>query len=424
MRIEALRYRSLRHVSQSLGSFHVLAGPNACGKSTFLDVPAFLGDVLNSDLSTAIRGNEPLGIPLRASDPRHLTWQRKGVAFELAVEMAIPERLRLARAGRNSDHAVCRYEVAINVKGLPNFGVETLWLKPETKASHKYPRHSQFPQEFIPPKQIVTPSRARSPNGWKKLISRGDDLKLITYRSETTDWRTTFRIEATKSALANLPEDEERFPVAVWFRDTLKGVTRIFLSSEAMRQPSPLAQANELLPDGSNLPYVVHALEHHHSDHHHRWLEHIRELLPNVTNVTTREREEDRRRFLVLRYDNGLEVTSQLVSDGTLRLMALTILAYIPNLSGTYLIEEPENGIHPHAIENVIQSLSSVYNAQILLTTHSPLVARLAKPDQLLCMALTETGATDMVTGDEHPRLKDWQGEADLGTLLAAGVLG
>ena len=191
-----------------------------------------------------------------------------------------------------------------------------------------------------------------------------------------------------------------------------------------MRHPSPLAQANELLPDGSNLPYVVHALERHHSGYHRRWLDHIRELLPNVTNVTTREREEDRKRFLVLKYDNGLEVTSQLVSDGTLRLMALTILAYIPELSGTYLIEEPENGIHPHAIENVIQSLSSVYNAQILLTTHSPLVARLAKPDQLLCMALTERGSTDMVTGDEHPRLKDWQGEADLGTLLAAGVLG
>ena len=106
------------------------------------------------------------------------------------------------------------------------------------------------------------------------------------------------------------------------------------------------------------------------------------------------------------------------------RLLALKILAYEPDLSGTYLIEEPENGIHPHAIENVIQSLSSVYDAQVLLTTHSPLVARLAKPDQLLCLALTEDGETDIVTGDEHPRLRDWQGEADLGTLLAAGVLG
>ena len=424
MRIEALRYRSLRHASQALGPFQVLAGPNACGKSTFLDVPAFLGDMLNSDLSTAILGSPRLDIPARAPVARHLVWRRRGGTFELAVEMSIPESLRSAREDRNGNQVICRYEVAIDVKGPPNFKVENFWLKPETKASPKSPRRSRFPQRFIYPEHIVRLGRVRSPNGWKKLISRGDDLKLITYRSETTDWRTTFRIEETKSALANLPEDEERFPVAVWFRDTLKRVTRIVLSSEAMRLPSPPAQANELLADGSNLPYVVHALEHNYSDHHRRWLDHLRELLPNVTNVTTREREEDRRRYLVLSYDNGLEAPSWLVSDGTLRLMALTILAYIPDLSGTYLIEEPENGIHPRALENVIQSLSSVYDAQILLTTHSPLVARLAKPNELLCLALTKEGVTDIVVGDEHPRLKDWQGKTDLGTLLAAGVLG
>ena len=223
--------------------------------------------------------------------------------------------------------------------------------------------------------------------------------------------------------LANLPEDIERFPVAIWFRDALKRTVRITLSGQAMRRPSPLTKAKELLPDGSNLPHVTHALERDHSDRHRLWLHHIREFLPNVKTITTREREEDRQRYLVLSYENGLEVPSWLVSDGTLRLLALTILAYVPNLSGIYLIEKPENGIHPHEVENVIQSLSSVYDSQILLTTHSPLVARLARPDQLLCLALTEDGETDIVAGDEHPRLRDWLGEADLGTLLAAGVL-
>ena len=41
-RIEALGFRSLRYVSQRLGPFHVLVGPNASGKSAFLDVLAFL----------------------------------------------------------------------------------------------------------------------------------------------------------------------------------------------------------------------------------------------------------------------------------------------------------------------------------------------------------------------------------------------
>lgn len=36
--VEALHYRCLRYVRQPLDDFQVLVGPNASGKSTFLDV--------------------------------------------------------------------------------------------------------------------------------------------------------------------------------------------------------------------------------------------------------------------------------------------------------------------------------------------------------------------------------------------------
>lgn len=44
--IEALHYRCLKYVSQPLDRFHVLVGPNASGKTTFLDTIAFLGSVV------------------------------------------------------------------------------------------------------------------------------------------------------------------------------------------------------------------------------------------------------------------------------------------------------------------------------------------------------------------------------------------
>ena len=49
-RIEALGYRCLQDVNQTLGSFHVLVGPNASGKTTFLDVVVFLGDLVSGGL--------------------------------------------------------------------------------------------------------------------------------------------------------------------------------------------------------------------------------------------------------------------------------------------------------------------------------------------------------------------------------------
>jgi predicted ATPase len=112
-----------------------------------------------------------------------------------------------------------------------------------------------------------------------------------------------------------------------------------------------------------------------------------------------------------------------MVSDGTLRLMALTILAYVPDLRGVYLIEEPENGIHPRAVETVFQSLSSIYDAQVLLATHSPVILSLAHPGQVLCFAKAPDGATDVVDGSRHPALRNWKGETNLGVLYAAGIL-
>jgi predicted ATP-dependent endonuclease of OLD family len=100
------------------------------------------------------------------------------------------------------------------------------------------------------------------------------------------------------------------------------------------------------------------------------------------------------------------------------------LVAYLGQPGRIYLIEEPENGIHPRAIETVFQSLSSAYDSQILCATHSPVILSLADPKQILCFARTPTGATDIVSGSDHPNLRDWQRGTDLGTLFATGVLG
>jgi predicted ATPase len=150
----------------------------------------------------------------------------------------------------------------------------------------------------------------------------------------------------------------------------------------------------------------------------------LQTALPDLADIDTIEREEDRHRYLVLCYAGGLKVPSWMASDGTLRLLALTLPAYLPELQGIYLIEEPENGIHPRAIETMFQSLSSVYDAQILLATHSPVILSEAEPKQVLCFKKTDDGATHIVRGSEHPALQEWRGETTLGSLLAAGVLG
>ena len=420
-RIEALGFRTLRYVSQRLGPFHVLVGPNASGKSAFLDVLAFLGDLHRMDLEHAIMGYEPFDIPVRATDPRHLTWMRRGKTFELAVEAAIPDALRERLRSGPAD--TCRYEIAVDVSEPYRILRETLWLKPEEEAAGIERERPRFPSPPEPPDGIAAAPQKRAPAHWRRVVVRESDPEHVAFRSEVSGRSFRFRIPTGKSALASLPTDD--FPVAARFRHMLaEGVQRIALSGAAMRRLSPPGKSDAYVSNGSNLPHVVDTVMHTAPERYADWIRLVREALPDIEHITARMQPWDGHRYLIVHYRNGLEAPSWLVSEGTLQFLALTLLAYLPDPTGPYLIEEPENGLHPRAAETALGSLSSIYDAQILLATHSPDIVRRSGIDRMLCFARSEKDGTDVVAGSAHPRLRDWPGILDLGLLLGSGVLG
>ena len=258
-----------------------------------------------------------------------------------------------------------------------------------------------------------------------KVPGGNDNFYSETYPQGGRGWAPSFKLGPQKSALGNLPADTKSFPVATWFREYLStGVQQFVLNSREIRQPSRPTRVAGFLPDGSNLPWVVSRLRKKNQERHRDWISHLRTALADLEDIETIERPEDKHCYMVYQYKGGLKVPSWMVSDGTLRLTALTLPAYLNELRGIYLIEEPENGIHPRAVATVYDSLSSVYEAQVLLATHSPVVLNAADVGDVLCFAKDETGSTDIVLGTEHPKLQEWRGEANLGTLLASGVLG
>jgi predicted ATPase len=424
-RIEALNYRCLRYVSQPLEHFHVLVGPNASGKSTFLDVLGLVRDLLAWGLDDAILAREDLrGSIGRARRVEELIFNQIADRFELAIELEIPNELRNPKA--DTYYQVARYEIAIgkdSENGELTIVNETLWLCPEP-VSRNTSQASLFPNESAPPASVLS-ERARK--GRYKVISKSESGHH-TFNSETRILSTSsaLRVGFRRSALANLLQDEKHFPVALWVQNLLmEGIHVLALNSAAMRRPSSPSVPRTFRMDGSNLPLVVRDLRNHYEEDFKDWLEHLRTVLPDLQTIDVVERPEDRHLYLNVHY-SSLEhpVPSWLLSDGTLRLLALTLLAYLPHHQKVYLIEEVENGIHPRAIKAVFQSLSSVYDGQVLLATHSPLIVGLTKQEQVLCFAKNPSGATSIVCGSEHPKLKDWRGQVDLGTLYAAGVLG
>jgi predicted ATPase len=414
-RIQALRFRSLKLVDQPLGSFRALVGPNGSGKTTFLDVVALLGDL------TRNRGDVLQTLQTRSATFEKLLWMGQGHSFQLAVEAEIPAPVKKALAADKQQFTRVRYQVEIGLEPESNeLGLdhEMLWLT-ETPTEAEVQREL-FP---APPKEVpaeLPQGRAKKKVSLNKTAGGNDNY----YTEGKPSYNPSFRLGRRKSALGNLPADTESFPASTWFRDLLeRGVQTFVLNSHVIRQPSPPGLGRRFQTDGSNLPWVIAELR---SDpvRFGKWLEHVRTALEDIRDIDTVERPEDKHRYLVIDYANGAKVPSWLVSDGTLRLLALTIPAYLPDLGGIFLIEEPENGIHPRAIETVLQSLSSMYQSQVLLATHSPVALNMLEPRDMLCFAKDTEGATDIVSGDRHPALRDWKkGEPDLGVLFASGIL-
>ncbi|MFW6159291.1 MAG: AAA family ATPase, partial [Planctomycetota bacterium] len=188
-KLEALNYRCLRHVYCDLGNFHVLVGPNASGKSTFLDVMAFLSDLVESGPEVAA-GN-------RSADPADLLWFRHGDTFELAVEVAMPKRIR--QSFTEAGYTTLRYEIAVDVsasKDEINILSETLRLKADSgRKGPSGEQRSLFPAGIRPPDTIVS-SRGRP--GEKTTVSKAkgqnDNFHPEPRNGSNKDWSSSFQL--------------------------------------------------------------------------------------------------------------------------------------------------------------------------------------------------------------------------------------
>lgn len=418
--VEALNYRCLRYVRQPLDRFHVLVGPNASGKSTFLDVFAFLSRLVSDGVDAAVRE--------RTSNFYDLVWGRDARRIEMGIEATIPDRAGLQ--GNAGSFDTIRYKVAIG-SDEENDELRILrqqiWLA--TANDGKEDAGSPGPQELpgslfgsgSPGNAVALHRHTGTGAFWLVPEAWAHEARP---QSDDHYWIAVGALNHKRTLFTGLPSQGD-FPASTWLGELLaNGVSPIELSSAKLRRPSPPGSGSVLEPDGSNLAWVVSKMRESAPQRFGEWLAHVRTAMPDLQGIRTVDRPEEHSRYLMLRYRDGLEVPSWMVSEGTLHLLALTALAYSSQGSRLYLIEEPENSLHPLNIEAIMQSLQSVYDGQVLVATHSPLVVGLAEPKDVLVFSRDEKSGTSITIGSEHPGLRDWRGEVSLGTLFAGGVLG
>ena len=231
--IEALNYRCLRYVSRPLEPFHVLVGPNASGKTTFLDVVAFLQDLVTDGFDGALSR--------RTANPVELLFRRQGAKLELAIEARIPNDLRLKTAKPDLDTA--RYEVAIGFDESQRqfeFKAEKFLLK-QTRTKEPLQR-SLFPMSPNPPASLLTGNRRNTKTVVNKVPGGNDNFYSETYRQGGKGGRRRLSSDrkSRRSEIFQRTQSPFRWPPG--FENTLAPVYSS-LSLTASRSDNPVLQS-------------------------------------------------------------------------------------------------------------------------------------------------------------------------------------
>jgi predicted ATPase len=390
--IQIRNYKGIKSIPWlDLGQFHVLVGPNGSGKSTFLDAIEFVKDCVTEGPLRAVERRVP--------DFLDLTFRRKGGPIELGL------RLEVAQA-RDLKADTLEYSLVISRDDRTGVAVKDEVLSHTDSGEHRRER------------RILGKTQT------------GNDF----YRRESGTYTDSFQFGPTKLALSLTPPDVQRYPTGNAVKEFLsRGVRFVQLDSVAMRQPAAATRPSELELDGTNLPRVVGNMLRIHpgpvpsapeKSAISRWTEHLRYALEDLESIGWAARKPDNAEYLILKFKGGLECPNWLLSDGILRMLALTVPAFLPSSQSVYMVEEPENGVHPYALEIILKALAAIPEAQVFVATHSPLVVQQAGVKALLCFTRNEKRGVSIIHGSNHPALRQWKGSPDLASIFESRVLG
>jgi len=111
--------------------------------------------------------------------------------------------------------------------------------------------------------------------------------------------------------------------------------------------------------------------------------------------VTMLQKADGKGLYFKLRSGGPLVPASQ-ASDGTLLILAYLAILYLPEPPTMLLIEEPENGMHPKRLRDVLgvlrQLVGEQSHTQVVLTTHSPYALDLFSPEEVTLCTMQENG--------------------------------
>jgi predicted ATPase len=212
------------------------------------------------------------------------------------------------------------------------------------------------------------------------------------------------------------------------FSHLLNAISVHDLSVAALRAPAVIQRGAVLGPDGRDVAAVLDNMAGEAPALRDAVDETVRRAAHEVKRIVTRPGPEPGTKVLGVEEKDGRVYGAEDMSDGLLLFIGLAVAAQLKaGTQGVLAIEEPERGIHPRRLRDLVDHLLRLTRAgmQVVLTTHSPTLLDEFRdsPESVLIFDRDDQGTHITRLSDRPDWAKELKG-ASLGELWYSGVLG
>ena len=399
-------YKSLQKTKVTMGYFSVIVGRNNVGKSNLFDALQLLSSLAQMPVANAFRPELHRGDPLES----FFAEQNQTISFQCEFDLTGTPHPFNKNAGLRSHLLFYEIEVFFTNGILEIVREELTGLAPKGKKKRQY---------------IHTETDAE---GAREAYVNRDTAKSGKTRH--------FPIPSPRSVFTVI-DDAELYPHIVALANELSSWRFFHFEPEALREASPAMDVFELDTNGRGLSGFYDTLQRRDPDRFGRAQHALKRALPEITEIKVLDTG-DRRRLLALKREDGKEFTARVLSDGTLRFLAMLAMAYAPQPPGLICFEEPENGVNPARLPFIVDTLRGISErgaedgprCQVVVNSHSPYLVDALCPKEMLHAFLRPNGSTqfdevdrDIFRTRDHLKQLLEDGEKTLGELWAEGSL-
>ena len=382
-RIKIQGYKSLVDLEVNFEHLAVLVGPNASGKSNFLDALHLL-----SRVATSRTLKEAFDPPYRGHALESFTFGEEGikslleqetVSFSIEVDVQLSPKIvenvnhhiqKMRRVPLDEGESVSRrspptvrsqnLRYRIEIEMLPKFGTLRIadeYLAALNATGELNQKRKPFLEQIDNRLHLRMEGQARPAH-----YERGLNYSILS--------------------MAHYPPHHPhlvamRQELARWF-------TFYFEPRERMRLPNPVKEVHHIGLMGEDLAAFLNTLRGFNARQFESIEESLRTMIPSVTGI-----EVGVNKFGEVELDlreGEKRVSARVLSEGTFRILGLLALVGAEEPPALIGFEEPENGIHPRRIQRIARFLETrmlLEDTQFIVTTHSSLLSDLIPPESL-----------------------------------------